>query len=75
MIESPATLEERPDGFVVQGPTRLRGARVDSHGDHRLAMMLAVGGLIASGATRIDGSESVSKSFPDFEKVLKGLVA
>jgi 3-phosphoshikimate 1-carboxyvinyltransferase len=70
-----ATLEERPDGFVVQGPTRLRGARVDSHGDHRLAMTLAVAGLIASGATRIDGSESVSKSFPDFEKVLKGLVA
>ena len=70
-----AMLEERPDGFVVQGPTHLRGARVDSHGDHRLAMMLAVAGLIASGATRIDGSESVSKSFPDFEKVLKGLVA
>jgi 3-phosphoshikimate 1-carboxyvinyltransferase len=69
-----ANLEERPDGFVVSGPTRLRGARVDSHGDHRLAMMLAIAGLLAHGPTHIDGSESVSKSFPEFEKVLKGLV-
>jgi 3-phosphoshikimate 1-carboxyvinyltransferase len=69
-----AQLEERPDGFVVRGPTRLRGARVDAHGDHRLAMMLAVAGLIADGETIIDGSEAISKSFPDFEKILKSLI-
>ena len=68
-----AQLDERPDGFVVHGPTRLRAARVDSHGDHRLAMMLAVAGLIADGETIIDGSEAINKSFPDFEKTLKGL--
>src|SRR5205085_10766325 len=55
-----ATLEELPDGFAVHGPTRLRGARVDSHGDHRLAMMLAVAGLLSHGPTHIDGSESVN---------------
>jgi len=68
-----AQLEERPDGFVVHGPTRLRAARVDSHGDHRLAMMLAVAGLIADGETIVDGSEAINKSFPDFEKTLKSL--
>jgi 3-phosphoshikimate 1-carboxyvinyltransferase len=68
-----AQLDERPDGFVVRGPTRLKAARVDSHGDHRLAMMLAVAGLIADGETIIDGSEAINKSFPDFEKTLKSL--
>src|SRR5437870_11993214 len=69
-----AQIDERPDGFVVRGPTRLRGARVDAHGDHRLAMMLAVAGLIAEGETLIDGFECVSKSFPDFERVLHALM-
>ena len=68
-----AQIDERADGFVVHGPTRLRAARVDSHGDHRLAMMLAVAGLIADGETIIDGSEAINKSFPDFEKTLKSL--
>ena len=68
-----AQLEERPDGFVVHGPTRLKAARVDSHGDHRLAMMLAVAGLIADGETIVDRSEAINKSFPDFEKTLKSL--
>lgn len=69
-----AQLEEQPDGFVVRGPTRLRGARVDSHGDHRLAMTLAVAGLIAEGQTIIGGSACVSKSFPDFAKTLMGVM-
>ncbi|MBI5876812.1 MAG: 3-phosphoshikimate 1-carboxyvinyltransferase [Chloroflexi bacterium] len=68
-----AQIEERPDGFVVRGRTPLHGAEVDSHGDHRLAMMLAVAGLIASGETRISGAESVAKSFPEFERVLAGI--
>ncbi|TMC58093.1 MAG: 3-phosphoshikimate 1-carboxyvinyltransferase, partial [Chloroflexi bacterium] len=45
-----------------------------AHGDHRLAMMLAVAGLIAEGETLIDGFECVSKSFPDFERVLYALM-
>jgi 3-phosphoshikimate 1-carboxyvinyltransferase len=61
-----ADLEELPDGFTVRGPTTLRGAEVESHGDHRLAMMAAVAGTIASGQTAISGAEAAAVSFPEF---------
>ncbi len=70
-----AQIEETPDGFIVQGPTRLQGARVDSHGDHRLAMALAVAGLLAEGATAIEGAECIPDSFPGFERTLSRLGA
>jgi len=70
-----AQIEETPDGFIVQGPTRLQGARVDSHGDHRLAMALAVAGLMAEGATAIAGAECIPDSFPGFERTLAKLGA
>ncbi len=63
-----ARIEEREDGFVVEGPTRLQGAVVNSYDDHRLAMALAVAGLVADGETHIEGFECVSKSFPDFAR-------
>ncbi len=59
-------IEERPDGFVIAGPTRLHGAVVDSHGDHRLAMSLAVAGLIAEGETTVTRAEAYRESFPNF---------
>lgn len=59
-------VEERPDGMAVQGGTALRGARVDSAGDHRLAMLCAVAGLIADGETVVDGAGAVTVSYPDF---------
>ena len=62
-----AQVEPRPDGLVVTGPSRLRGATVDAHGDHRLAMALAVAGLAAEGETTIQGWEAVATSYPDFE--------
>jgi len=65
-----AQIGERVDGFVIAGPTPLRGARVDAHADHRLAMSLAVAGLIARGETVIDGWECVADSFPDFGETL-----
>ena len=68
-----AHVEERPDGFVVEGPTRLVGARVDSHGDHRLAMSLAVAGLVAEEETIIEGAECIGDSFPGFEESLAAL--
>jgi len=61
-----AHLEERPDGFDIEGPTPLRGVDVESHGDHRLAMTLVIAGLIASGETRVRGTECISDSFPGF---------
>lgn len=60
-------------GFTVRGKTSLKGARVKSFGDHRIAMSLAVAGLCAEGDTVIEGWECVSISFPGFEKALKGL--
>lgn len=65
-----AQIEERADGSVVSGPTRLRGARVDAHNDHRLAMSLAVAGLIAEGETVIEGWECIADSFPEFAERL-----
>jgi 3-phosphoshikimate 1-carboxyvinyltransferase len=55
-----------PDGLVVRGPTKLRGAAVEAHGDHRVAMALAVAGLAAEGETTIEGWESVAISYPTF---------
>ncbi len=66
-----AQIEERADGFVIAGPTPLRGARVHAHNDHRLAMSLAVAALVARGETVIDGWECVADSFPNFENVLR----
>jgi 3-phosphoshikimate 1-carboxyvinyltransferase len=54
------------DGWVINGPRNLEGARVSAHGDHRVAMALAVAGLIADGRTEIDGAECVEISYPDF---------
>jgi len=68
-----ARIEERPDGFVVEGPTRLVGAQVNSHGDHRLAMSLAIAGLVAEGETTIEGAECIADSFPGFEEILRVL--
>ncbi|WP_373047050.1 3-phosphoshikimate 1-carboxyvinyltransferase [Vulgatibacter sp.] len=68
-----ADIEEQEDGLRIHGPTPLRGATVDSHGDHRIAMSLAVAGLIASGETTIRGAEWVDISFPGFFSLLGGL--
>ena len=67
-----ADAEEMADGFRV-GHSRLEGARVDSADDHRIAMALAVAGLLAEGETEIVGAECVDISFPDFFEVLDGL--
>ena len=58
-----ATVE---DGFDVRGGSRLRGARVESHGDHRLAMAFAIAALGARDAVTIDGAECVAISHPSF---------
>jgi 3-phosphoshikimate 1-carboxyvinyltransferase len=70
-----AQVEEHEDGFTITGPTRLRGARVNAHNDHRLAMALAVAGLVADGETIIEGWESVADSFPNFGDLLQAALA
>ncbi len=68
-----AELEERPDGLVVRGGAHLSGAQVDARGDHRLAMLAAVAGLLAVGETLVEGAEAVSVSYPAFWEELEGL--
>ncbi|MFN2286567.1 MAG: 3-phosphoshikimate 1-carboxyvinyltransferase, partial [Anaerolineae bacterium] len=70
-----AEIEAREDGFIVEGPTSLRSAAVDSHGDHRLGMALAVAGLVAEGETIIENAGCIADSFPGFGNVLRGLGA
>jgi 3-phosphoshikimate 1-carboxyvinyltransferase len=70
-----AEIHELEDGFVVRGGRQLRGTDVDSAGDHRIAMALAVAGLVAEGETRVEGWESAAVSWPGFERVLRDLGA
>ena len=66
-----AELEEHDDGFVIHGGAPLRGARVRSHGDHRIAMALAIAALAAEGETEIEDAECAAVSFPGFYETLE----
>lgn len=68
-----ARIESRPDGFIVEGPTPLQGAVVNSYGDHRLAMALAVAGMIAEEETVIENAECIADSFPGFVALMQSL--
>jgi 3-phosphoshikimate 1-carboxyvinyltransferase len=68
-----ARVAERPDGLVVDGGTRLGGATVTSGGDHRIAMALAVAGLVADGETVVEDVACVATSFPGFAQALNTL--
>ena len=67
------SLAPRDDGMIIHGTGRLHGAAVASHGDHRLAMSLAVAGLAASGETTIHGAAAASVSYPTFWQRLASL--
>jgi len=66
-------IEEFEDGFAVTGPQRLSGGRVETEGDHRIAMAFAIAGLIAEGTTGIVDAGCASVSFPDFFESLATL--
>jgi 3-phosphoshikimate 1-carboxyvinyltransferase len=69
-----ADIEEKEDGFIVTGPSKLKGAVCESYNDHRIAMSLAVAALLAEGKTVIKNSECIDISFPGFEKTLQKLI-
>ena len=68
-----AEVEAREDGMMICGGTELRGGRVRSHGDHRIAMSLAVAALVATGPVTIDDTACTETSFPDFWSLLEGV--
>ncbi len=74
-----AAITETPDGLIIQGAgarktRRLRGASCHSHGDHRVAMSLAIAGLVADAPTRIEDAGCIDTSFPGFEAKLLELL-
>ena len=70
-----ARVEELPDELRFQGVKQLRGAKVSSYGDHRMAMAFAVAGLVARGQTVVDGAESIPVSYPGFVEDMRKLGA
>jgi 3-phosphoshikimate 1-carboxyvinyltransferase len=75
LIAMGATVQEFPDGMRVEGRSsgKLRGAKIDPQGDHRIAMALAVAALGAEGDTVIRDAECVGVSFPEFFTTLDKL--
>jgi 3-phosphoshikimate 1-carboxyvinyltransferase len=69
-----AAVEEREDGLGIPGGQTLRGAKVDSHDDHRIAMAFAVAALRAEGETTILNSDAASVSYPAFFETLESIV-
>jgi 3-phosphoshikimate 1-carboxyvinyltransferase len=69
-----AQVEERDDGLKIPGGQTLRGAEIDSLGDHRIAMAFAVAALRAEGETRIRGAEAAVISYPGFFDALERVV-
>ncbi|MBI5788622.1 MAG: 3-phosphoshikimate 1-carboxyvinyltransferase [Candidatus Schekmanbacteria bacterium] len=66
-------VEEYEDGMVISGGTHFKGANFTSHGDHRLAMSMAIGALIAKKDSHIEDVACVQTSFPGFFDLLAGL--
>ena len=66
-------VEETDDGMIVHGGAKPHGASFETYKDHRIAMSLAVLGLAAEGASRIDKPEVVAISYPDFFNTLERL--
>jgi len=65
------TVIERPDGMEIEGGAQLKGATIDSFGDHRIAMAFAIAGLHAEGTTTINDTECIATSYPGFEQELQ----
>jgi len=57
--------------LIVHGPSPLRGGALRSHGDHRIAMAMAVAALGADGRTTIEGWDAVATSYPEFARDLE----
>jgi len=68
-------IEEKEDGFIIEGPQKLSGAVVDSYRDHRIAMAFAIAGLLAEGETQLRNSECVAVSMPDFFETLQEIIS
>jgi 3-phosphoshikimate 1-carboxyvinyltransferase len=73
LIKMGVAIEELEDGLIIEGTEELQAASVNSHGDHRIAMSLAIAGLTAKGQTTISGTDCVNTSFPEFMTLIESL--
>jgi 3-phosphoshikimate 1-carboxyvinyltransferase len=69
-----AQVSETEDGLEILGGVPLHGARLQSYGDHRIAMAFAIAGLFAEGETTIVDTECVNTSYPSFYKTLEQIM-
>lgn len=67
-------IEGTPDGMIIRGGRPMRGAQIDSHLDHRIAMSFAVASLVAEGTTAIQNAECVNISYPEFYRDFASLL-
>lgn len=67
-------VEPTPDGMVIEGTGGLRGGTIDSHGDHRIAMLGAVAGLASKEGVEVRGMDAAAVSYPGFEQDLGSLL-
>ncbi|PFU43154.1 3-phosphoshikimate 1-carboxyvinyltransferase [Bacillus cereus] len=68
-----AKIEATPDGMIIYGKQNLKGNAVNSHGDHRIGMMLAIASCIIDGEVKIENSDAVAVSYPNFFEQLASL--
>ena len=61
-----ADIYELKDGFIIDGPTQLKGAEIETFHDHRIAMTFTIAGLVADGDVVLDDPECISISYPEF---------
>lgn len=66
-------IEEFEDGFAIRGPQRLIGGRIETEGDHRIAMAFSIAALVADGTTEIVDADCAGVSFPEFYELLKSM--
>ncbi len=68
------TVRENPDGMEIDGGSELKGAKLSSFGDHRIAMAFAIAGLFAKGETIITDTDCVATSYPSFPETLAAIM-
>ncbi|RNB81645.1 3-phosphoshikimate 1-carboxyvinyltransferase [Brevibacillus fluminis] len=68
-----ANITPTDDGMIIKGKTSLKAASIDSMGDHRIGMAMAIAGLSAEGVTQIANAEAINVSFPGFAALLDSI--
>lgn len=69
-----ADIETTDDGMIIHGPTKLHGGVVDSHGDHRIGMMLQIAALLTKESVELNNPEAINISYPNFFTDLASLI-